>query len=131
MSKKKTVNVLVVMTVLLSSFNLLGEPSISTNQEPQTNQKSRSLSEVINNGALLVDVRTSEEFSAGHVPGSINIPLVTVQDNIDQFKDKGDVVVFCQSGGRSARALNILIANGVTNVYNGGGWENVKALVKK
>lgn len=60
-------------------------------------------------GALLLDVRTPKEFQGGHIQGAVNIP---VQELPNRVADVGDparpVVVYCQSGGRSARAAGIL-----------------------
>jgi len=75
--------------------------------------------------AYLVDVRTPQEFSEGHAEGSVNIPLNTIESQIDLFKDKGDIVVFCRSGSRSSQALKILEKNGIKNVTNGGTWQEV------
>ena len=132
MSKQSIVNLGVVALMFVSGFNLLGSSCSSQNQEvQQESKKSESLSDIIHGGAFLVDVRTPGEYANGHVEGSVNIPLITVQDNLSKFKDKGNIVVFCQSGGRSSRAKNILESNGVKNVTNGGGWAAVNAIVKK
>lgn len=88
------------------------------------------LTSVIDKGAFLVDVRTPAEFAGGHVKGSVNIPLDRVAWQLSQFKNKKNIVVFCQSGGRSGQAKSILEQNGFTNVINGGTWNNVKQFVK-
>jgi rhodanese-related sulfurtransferase len=89
-----------------------------------------NLNEIVKKGAFLVDVRTPEEFTSGHVDGSINIPLDTVHDNIEMFKNKSHIVVFCRSGNRSGQAKNILAQQGITNVTNGGPWQDVDAALK-
>lgn len=89
-----------------------------------------NLAEVINDGAYLVDVRTPGEFSMGHVKGSVNIPLDVIASKTAQLKNKKNIVVFCQSGGRSSAAKSILEKNGFTNVVNGGSWMNVRNYVK-
>jgi len=83
------------------------------------------LADIIKEGAFLVDVRTSAEFANGHVKGSVNIPLDQVASEISRFKDKKNIIVFCQSGGRSSQAKSILEKNGCENVINGGSWNNV------
>ncbi len=90
---------------------------------------SEQIKEMIANGALLVDVRTSGEFASGSVKGAVNIPLDRVSAQIAKFKNTKGVVVFCQSGMRSSQAKNILEKNGIQNVVNGGSWYSVKALV--
>lgn len=87
------------------------------------------LAEIIKGGAWLVDVRSPSEFAAGHVKGSVNIPLDQVERRIAEFKKKASVIVFCQSGMRSSRALSILKQNGLTNVYNGGTWTQVQKFI--
>ena len=84
----------------------------------------------IEEGAFLVDVRTPGEFAEGHVKGSVNIPLDTVQSQLAKFKNKKNIIVFCRSGARSGQAKNILQQNGFTNVINGGTWNNVSQFVK-
>ena len=88
------------------------------------------LQEIINEGAFLVDVRTPGEFAAGHVKGSENIPLDTIPSQLNKFKDKKNIVVFCQSGGRSSQAQTILEQSGFANVVNGGTWNHVNQYVK-
>lgn len=72
-----------------------------------------------------VDVRTPEEFAGGSAENSVNIPLPEIEQNLDLFRDKEKIVVFCRSGRRSGEAIEILKINGITNVENGGSWEDV------
>ena len=88
------------------------------------------LKSIIKGGAFLVDVRTAGEFAEGNVKGSVNIPLDKVLNELAQFKDKNNIVVFCRSGGRSSQAKSILEQNGFTNVINGGTWLRVNQYVK-
>lgn len=81
--------------------------------------------DLIKKGAFLVDVRTPSEFNAGHVNNSVNIPLDSVEDNLEKFKNKEQIIVFCRSGNRSAQAKMILEHNGFENVTNAGTWEYV------
>ncbi|MBX2935326.1 MAG: rhodanese-like domain-containing protein [Ferruginibacter sp.] len=88
------------------------------------------MAQLIDEGAFLVDVRTPGEFAGGHVKGSVNIPLDKVSSQIAKFKNKKNIIVFCQSGGRSAQAKSILQQLGIANVTNGGSWNNVNRFVK-
>ncbi len=83
------------------------------------------LSEVISRKPFLVDVRTPGEFAQGHPKGSVNIPLDRIGMSIDKFKGKKDIIVFCRSGNRSSQAKSILESKGITNIVDGGPWENV------
>ena len=79
--------------------------------------------------ATIIDVRTPGEFIMGNVKGSINIPLDEVSSRVEEFKNiQGNVVLCCASGGRSGQATMFLQQNGISNVYNGGGWQTVEAL---
>lgn len=62
-------------------------------------------------GAMLLDVRTPEEFRSGHLRGAVNIPVQELADRIDEI-DADRVVVYCRSGARSARAAQMLRAAG-------------------
>ncbi len=88
------------------------------------------LQSIIDEGAFLVDVRTPGEFAEGHVKGSVNIPLDRVTMELAKFKNKKNIIVFCRSGNRSGQAKTILNQQGITDVTNGGTWENVNQFVK-
>lgn len=79
---------------------------------------------------VTVDVRTVEEYNEGHIESSINIPLQTMGDSIESLKHYEKVIVICRSGKRSAKAKAELEEAGFTNVYNGGGWEHLKAILE-
>ena len=84
------------------------------------------LEKLIAAGSLVIDVREADEFTAGHVPTAISIPLSTVQDRVDEFRHQGTVYVICQVGGRSMRACQYLADFDINNLVNisGGttGW---------
>ena len=88
------------------------------------------LQSIINN-AYLVDVRTPAEYAEGNVPGSVNIPLDQVQNQLTKFKNNDNIVVFCRSGNRSGQAKAILEQNGFTNVVNGGTWQQINTLISQ
>ena len=72
--------------------------------------------------ALLVDVRTPEEYAEGHIPGSMNIPLAALPARMDELGELDrPLFVHCLSGGRSAQAVMFLKREGFTNVKNIGG----------
>ena len=73
-------------------------------------------------GAILVDVRTPQEYREGHIPGSKNVPLQQL-DKISSVADNKDIplFVYCYSGGRSRQAVSMLQHMGYTNVQNIGG----------
>jgi hydroxyacylglutathione hydrolase len=72
----------------------------------------------------VVDVRSPEEWSKGHLPGAIHIPLAALPDRIGELDRSTPIVLHCQGGGRSAIATSFLQAHGITNVSNlAGGYE--------
>jgi rhodanese-related sulfurtransferase len=89
------------------------------------------LQHAIAEGAFLVDVRTAGEFACGHVKGSVNIPLDQLAYRLAEFKNKKNTIVFCQSGGRSRQAKLVLEQNGLTNIIDGGSWNQVNQFVKR
>lgn len=71
-------------------------------------------------GAVLVDVRTPDEFAAKHIDGAINIPVDELEARKAELPKDKDVVVYCRSGARSARAKSLLAGAGFTKVHNLG-----------
>lgn len=82
-------------------------------------------------GALVIDVRTSGEFSGEHIQGAINIPYDVIASEIGKIEaDKNRaILVYCQSGRRSSAAKNSLEQIGYTQVVNGGAFSNVRKLL--
>ena len=73
-------------------------------------------------GAVLLDVRSPQEYREGHIPGSQNVPLQQL-DKVEEVTENKDTVlyVYCRSGARSRQAVSLLQAMGYTNVHNIGG----------
>jgi rhodanese-related sulfurtransferase len=69
-------------------------------------------------GMVLLDVRTDSEYAAGHIPGSVHVPLSDIGDKIKKVKKDKEIVVYCQSGSRSIWAINRLMGMGYKNMYN-------------
>lgn len=79
-------------------------------------------------GAILIDVRTRQEFSEGHLEGAILVPYYDIYSkikNITQDKEQA-IILYCKNGGRSLRAYAILHQLGYSNIYNlKGGIEGI------
>ena len=73
-------------------------------------------------GAVLLDVRSPQEYREGHIPGSQNVPLQQL-DKVEEVTENKDTVlyVYCHSGARSRQAVSLLQAMGYTSVRNIGG----------
>ena len=77
--------------------------------------------------SVMIDVRTGEEWRAGHIEGAIHIPLSEIKKDIKNYtipKDE-EILLYCRSGNRSGRAKVILDELGYTNTTNIGGIESV------
>jgi phage shock protein E len=84
-------------------------------------------SELVQQGAIILDVRSKAEFSGGHIKGAINIPVNVLNNHLGQLKDKDKTIITCcASGMRSASAKSILQSHGYKNVHNGGGWSSLQ-----
>jgi rhodanese-related sulfurtransferase len=77
--------------------------------------------DMVQKGAVLLDVRTAAEFQAGHLPGAINIPVAELAGRAAEVgPPTRAVVTYCKSGARSTRAAAMLRQLGFTNVLNLG-----------
>lgn len=93
--------------------------------------KDADIPALITNGAVVIDVRTANEFSGAHIEGSINIPYhVIIRDIAQHEKSKASaVIVYCHTGARSAAAKRSLVSIGYTNVINGGSLHRMHKLM--
>ncbi|MFX1310807.1 MAG: FAD-dependent oxidoreductase [Promethearchaeota archaeon] len=73
--------------------------------------------DIKNNGAVLLDVRTKEEFAARTIDGSINIPIEELRQRLDEIPSNKSIYVYCEVGYRSYLALRILLQSGYKEVY--------------
>ncbi len=77
---------------------------------------------------FIIDVRSKKEYGEGHLNGAMNISLFSIKKNVNKINTKKKILVYCQSGLRSKKALKVLEDLGIKNVYNlKGGIENIVA----
>lgn len=115
----------VAYTLLIILTLWLISPAMAVNGDPELAKQAWPM---IENGALLIDVRTQEEFDAGHIEGAINIPYQetnALMNAIGADKQR-PVVVYCRSGKRAGRAKATLDENGYSNIFNATGYEALK-----
>ena len=86
--------------------------------------KAKSL---VSQGALVIDVRSVNEYASKSLEGTVNLPLENLEDNIDKF-NQGTCLLFCNSGARSQIALHKLQAHGLKNVYDLGPYKRAEQL---
>jgi phage shock protein E len=86
---------------------------------------------ILNNKGTIVDVRTRAEFSGGHVPDSVNIPVQELESQLSTIKSLSQpLILCCASGGRSGFAADTLSKIGL-ECYNAGSWMNVNYIKNK
>ncbi|MFN3603699.1 MAG: rhodanese-like domain-containing protein [Leptonema sp. (in: bacteria)] len=119
MKSKMILYISIVFIIILGNCN---------NKENNSNQKNKisqtlhqEIEEYIKQGAIVIDVRTPEEYQTGHLKNSFNIPYDQIEQHLkelEKYKDK-TIILYCRSGRRSGIAKNILEMNGFRNVVNG------------
>lgn len=98
----------------------------STSKDPVAARK------LVAAGAVVIDVRTGEEFAEAHLPQAINIPIQDLQARLPEVEKlvAGDkarpIVVYCAAGSRAAKAKTTLDAAGYAKVVNGGGLDDLR-----
>ena len=108
-----------------------GTMDIASAESLETTQLNKAVTN-IKNGALLVDVRTAEEFSAGHVNGALNIPHDQVGANLAQFGTDHSkaIVLYCRSGKRADMAKQTLNKARFNSVLNAGSYEELEKALR-
>ena len=110
----------------------LAEPSLRLPPKRRTDGNSLITAErayeLINNGAVLLDVRPADDYAAGHIRGSVSVPMESILANpraaFDRIGYDDTVIVYCRRGTQSRRAAMILNGAGYKSVYDLGGVEN-------
>lgn len=92
--------------------------------KPKTDYK-----KLLQQGAIIIDVRSAAEFSNGHIKKSKNIPLESLHNRTSKFKKDKPIILCCATGMRSGTARRSLKAQGF-EVYNGGGWMSLDRKLK-
>ena len=78
----------------------------------------------------ILDVRTIEEFEAGHINGSVNIPMQEIMQRMDEVEQLGQpILLCCQSGARSGQVTQLLKSKGI-QCENGGGWKEINDILE-
>lgn len=92
-----------------------------------------NLKEIVNHPkATFIDVRESEELEKdGKIETAIHIPLDDIPYQIDEIEQMSKpIIIFCRSGHRSEKAIEVLEQNGIDELYNGGGLTDMQALLE-
>ena len=107
-----------LLAVLAVGPTLAQAPSVApAPQVAQVSQQAMLEMQVKKDASLLLlDVRTPEEFAAGHIPGAVNIPFNEVAGHLSEIPKDDEVVLYCHSGRRAGLAAEALAANGYTKL---------------
>ena len=119
---KRMIPILLIMTLLLTGCTA-PKPATEANTYRQiTMQEAVEMMEK-EDDYIILDVRTEQEYIAGHIPGAIVIPNETIgTEEIAQLPDKDQLImVYCRSGNRSKQASEKLVKLGYTNIVEFGG----------
>ena len=87
----------------------------------QASERAETGWEWIEQGALIVDVRTPQEFADDHLENAINYPLSEIEQHFAKLDKNTQIVLYCRSGNRSGQAYQWLEKQGFTNLHNAGG----------
>lgn len=115
---KKNILVVGSMFLLILVVQCFSPKSMGTNIKVKK-AKEVSVMEQLQQGGILVDVRTKEEFDGGSIRGAVNIPLYDIESRLEELKDKPYVILFCKTGHRAGIAQKMLEKNGINHVTNG------------
>jgi phage shock protein E len=94
--------------------------------------QSENYKQLVKDGAIILDVRGTGEFSSGHIKGALNISVDTLQNNLSKLKNKNQpIITCCASGMRSRVAKGILQSNGYAHVFNGSSWQSLQTKINQ
>lgn len=111
-------------------FAVLNQDSMNLLQKLFGGGPKENLSEIVKNGAIIIDVRSPEEYHTGHIAASQNIPLQQLAQKAKNLQAKNKpVIAVCRSGARSSMAVTMLRNSGV-EAYNGGAWNSFQAQIQ-
>ena len=119
---KRMIPILLMMTLLLTGCAVPKPATEANTYRRITMQEAVEMMEKEEN-YIILDVRTHEEFAAGHIPGAIVIPNETIgTEEISQLPDHDQLImIYCRSGNRSKQASDKLVKLGYTNIIEFGG----------
>lgn len=87
------------------------------------------LDKKIADGAVILDVRTAEEYETGHIAGSVNISLGSIRERYRELDPNKTYITTCSHGLRSVKVESLLKERGFKKVFNGGAWTDLEKIV--
>lgn len=114
----------IIILIILLGVTITGCAADGKNEQPvnPVNLSIEETRELIESpeDLFILDVRTTDEFNQGHIEGAEQISVDDLKDRmeeLEEYKDK-PLLVYCRSGNRSSKAVDILLDNGFTNIYH-------------
>jgi rhodanese-related sulfurtransferase len=111
---------LIIFACSLILATISGCVSPTTPEKTQSTDVSvQQAKQMIDRGdVLILDVRTQEEYDAGHIKNSTLIPVQVLDKRLNELPRDKKILVYCKAGGRSAQASQILVNSGFKEIYN-------------
>jgi rhodanese-related sulfurtransferase len=100
---------LAALYLIIKLFGYLGRLGIKQLSPREFDQKK---------GLAILDIRTTKEYEAGHIPGAVHVPLSDIGDKVKKLKKDKELMVYCNNGSRSIWAIKRLMGMGYKNLYN-------------
>jgi len=123
---KKVIILVVIVVAIFGGLIWLGKSNSSTSTQAPT---FASVQQDVTSGAKLYDVRTADEYKAGHFASAVNWSLQDMQaGNMPNVAKDAKIFVYCHSGNRSGQATALLKSAGYTNVTDLHGLTNVESI---
>ena len=119
---------MIVVVVLIIGGVLVGTYLLY--RQYQNNNVRKDLEELLEKGAIILDVRTPEEYADSHMKGAVNVALSRLNDEDLPLEKDQIYIVCCSHGLRSIQAMEILRSRGYTNIYDGGKCSELEKLIK-
>jgi len=89
------------------------------------------IKEALRRGAIVIDIRTAAEFDREKVSDSINIPIDRININLRRIVQMNRPIIICSnSDSENERVIDVLKANGVREIYNGGNWTKMWRMMR-
>ena len=133
--KKIILSVTLVLSFLVAACQQSANNGKSVNEKVSIEQFEKLIVE--KNNAIILDVRTPEEFAAGHVKGAVNLNIydTAFKEALSKLDRAKPILVYCKSGGRSSDAASQMKEMGFGEVYNFGGgmlaWSNAEKPIER
>ena len=121
-----------LIAVVVGGALLLSKPASSptVNEQPAAKLSFTTIAnEVAKNSAVLLDVRTAEEYASGHFAGAVNLDVEDIRaGKLPDSAKTQPLYLYCRSGNRSAQATELLKTAGYTTITDLGGLDDVKSI---